>query len=130
MTHPHCPVRNNIHLIRYICHDVEAKIVVAAPLSLFLTLITVSQDWISHLAFLFIPLASTLFSVMGEPQLNVPTIDLSYNDLADAEEDSIVEQIAQACSEYGFFQIINHGIPSELKLCHSLINILVRHGRD
>jgi isopenicillin N synthase-like dioxygenase len=47
-------------------------------------------------------------------ELNVPTIDLLHNHLSDDEEDEIVEQIAKACSEYGFFQIINHGIPSEL----------------
>jgi isopenicillin N synthase-like dioxygenase len=51
---------------------------------------------------------------MGELALNVPTIDLANNDLANDDEEEIVEQIAKACSEYGFFQVVNHGIPSKL----------------
>jgi isopenicillin N synthase-like dioxygenase len=51
---------------------------------------------------------------MSEPALNVPTIDLFNKDLTHDEVRAVVEQIAKACSEYGFFQIINHGIPSTL----------------
>jgi isopenicillin N synthase-like dioxygenase len=41
---------------------------------------------------------------------NVPVIDLS----SDIPEGEIVEHIANACSEFGFFQVTSHGIPSEL----------------
>ena len=37
---------------------------------------------------------------------SVPTIDLRDRDA--------VSQIADACSEWGFFQVVNHGIPDEL----------------
>lgn len=40
----------------------------------------------------------------------VPTIDLS----AKTEEQVTVDLIAKACSEFGFFQVVGHGIPSEL----------------
>nr|GMC67008.1 protein DOWNY MILDEW RESISTANCE 6 [Ipomoea batatas] len=39
---------------------------------------------------------------------NVPVIDLGCG-----ERELIVKQIAQACSEYGFFQVINHGVPKK-----------------
>jgi isopenicillin N synthase-like dioxygenase len=47
---------------------------------------------------------------MGESDdLCVPTIDLSSED-----ELEIVELIANACSEYGFFQVVGHGISPDL----------------
>ena len=42
-------------------------------------------------------------------ELCVPTIDLSS-----ADEREIVELIANACSEYGFFQVIGHGVSPDL----------------
>ncbi|GLT57814.1 hypothetical protein SLA2020_307610 [Shorea laevis] len=38
----------------------------------------------------------------------IPTIDLS------APRATVVEQVAQASRQFGFFQIVNHGIPVEL----------------
>jgi isopenicillin N synthase-like dioxygenase len=43
-------------------------------------------------------------------ELNIPVIDLAF----DIPESDLVEQIANACSEFGFFQITNHGISQEL----------------
>lgn len=40
---------------------------------------------------------------------NVPVIDLSLED-----KDLLVQQIAQACADPGFFQVLNHGIPASL----------------
>ena len=40
---------------------------------------------------------------------NVPTIDLSTT-----SDDEVMEKVSFACSEFGFFQIINHAISSEL----------------
>ncbi len=48
----------------------------------------------------------------GEPDttaMNVTTIDLSTT-----SDEEIIEKVSQACSEFGFFQIIHHGISSEL----------------
>ena len=39
-----------------------------------------------------------------------PVIDLSEN----ASEEDLVDRIAQACSEYGFFQVTSHGIDEDL----------------
>ncbi|KAJ0037666.1 hypothetical protein Pint_22874 [Pistacia integerrima] len=48
---------------------------------------------------------------------SIPIIDL--NDQIHARENGdfpslLVEKISRACQEYGFFQIINHGVPQEL----------------
>jgi isopenicillin N synthase-like dioxygenase len=32
----------------------------------------------------------------------------------EAAQRQVIEQIRQACLEHGFFQLINHGVPSEL----------------
>ncbi|KAL2547121.1 2-oxoglutarate (2OG) and Fe(II)-dependent oxygenase superfamily protein [Forsythia ovata] len=48
------------------------------------------------------------------PLLSIPVINM---------KDSIpvlVKKISQACEEYGFFQIINHGVPSEL--CQKMVD--------
>jgi isopenicillin N synthase-like dioxygenase len=50
----------------------------------------------------------------------VPVIDLSsYNNNGGGDDDEerlllLVQAIAQACSTYGFFQVIGHGIPTDL----------------
>jgi isopenicillin N synthase-like dioxygenase len=48
----------------------------------------------------------------------VPVIDLSsYNNNGDDDDEErllLVQAIAQACSTYGFFQVIGHGIPTDL----------------
>ncbi|KAL4637923.1 hypothetical protein ACB092_03G113300 [Castanea dentata] len=44
------------------------------------------------------------------PDLVIPTIDLSGVD-SHHNRSLIVDQIRQACSSFGFFQIVNHGVP-------------------
>ncbi|KAL0411841.1 UNVERIFIED_CONTAM: protein DOWNY MILDEW RESISTANCE 6 [Sesamum latifolium] len=39
---------------------------------------------------------------------NIPVIDLACRDMS-----LIVKQIGNACREYGFFQVINHGVSKE-----------------
>ncbi|KDP31239.1 hypothetical protein JCGZ_11615 [Jatropha curcas] len=47
---------------------------------------------------------------------SIPTIDLSPFFREGDEEDKkiAIDSITKACSDYGFFQIVNHGIPSAL----------------
>nr|XP_019703239.1 flavanone 3-dioxygenase 2 [Elaeis guineensis] len=42
-----------------------------------------------------------------ESDANIPVIDLSADDLS-----QIISQIRDACQYYGFFQIVNHGMPT------------------
>ncbi|XP_019705284.1 flavanone 3-dioxygenase 2-like [Elaeis guineensis] len=44
-----------------------------------------------------------------ESDANIPVIDLSTDDLS-----QIMSQIRDACQYYGFFQIVNHGMPTGL----------------
>ncbi|KAM3380701.1 hypothetical protein P3S68_006274 [Capsicum galapagoense] len=49
--------------------------------------------------------------------LDIPTIDFSL--FFSSEENvegkkKVMEQMGEACSNYGFFQIANHGIPLDL----------------
>ena len=43
------------------------------------------------------------------PLASIPIIDLN-----DHVTSSLLQKISQACEEYGFFQVINHGVPKEL----------------
>ena len=67
----------------------------------------------------------------------IPVIDLSTSD-----EEQLTQDIADACSTYGFFQVQNHGISPDLierfreqcrvyfDLPHDLKNSWKRHGRN
>ncbi|GMY26314.1 protein DMR6-LIKE OXYGENASE 1-like [Fagus crenata] len=57
------------------------------------------------------PILSEVF-----PLASIPIIDLNDQDIDDDGQgsSSLVSKISQACEEYGFFQIINHGVPKEL----------------
>ncbi|CAK9138084.1 unnamed protein product [Ilex paraguariensis] len=46
----------------------------------------------------------------------IPTVDLSpfFNELNEDGKKKAKEVISQACSNYGFFQIVNHGVPLAL----------------
>ncbi|XP_065630134.1 protein DMR6-LIKE OXYGENASE 1-like isoform X1 [Quercus suber] len=50
------------------------------------------------------PILSEVFS-----SASIPTVDLNNHDI-----DDLASKISQACEKYGFFQIINHGVPKEL----------------
>ncbi|GAB4827745.1 hypothetical protein Ancab_034631 [Ancistrocladus abbreviatus] len=47
---------------------------------------------------------------------SIPIIDMSSNNVV------LVQEIARACEEYGFFQIINHGVP--IDLCNNVLNAI------
>ncbi|PON87690.1 Oxoglutarate/iron-dependent dioxygenase [Trema orientale] len=45
---------------------------------------------------------------------SIPIIDLDIEHNTQEGPSLLLEKISQACEEYGFFQIINHGVPQEL----------------
>ncbi|XP_022717938.1 gibberellin 2-beta-dioxygenase 8-like [Durio zibethinus] len=47
-------------------------------------------------------------------ELELPLIDLSHLNLGPFERQKCIQQMVQAASEWGFFSIVNHGIPQEL----------------
>ncbi|GMP79322.1 hypothetical protein CsSME_00034914 [Camellia sinensis var. sinensis] len=52
--------------------------------------------------------------------LEVPVIDLNN----DSDDQNIVQLVAEACRDWGIFQVVNHGIPDEV------IGNLQRVGKD
>lgn len=44
--------------------------------------------------------------------LNLPIIDLA--ELQGSNRPQVLESLANACQQYGFFQLVNHGIPSDV----------------
>ena len=64
---------------------------------------------------------SNLLNVL--PSASIPIIDLNDNNIDDGQGPSpLVSKISQACEEYGFFQIINHGVPREL--CQKVLAVV------
>ena len=53
------------------------------------------------------------------PLASIPIIDLN-----DQEPSSLVHKISQACEQYGFFQIINHGVPEDL--CEKVMTVVTQ----
>lgn len=56
---------------------------------------------------------------------SIPIIDLNedlYSQNGDHGMSWIVHQVSKACEEYGFFQIINHGVPEEL--CQKMLTAI------
>ncbi|XP_039040973.1 gibberellin 2-beta-dioxygenase 8-like [Hibiscus syriacus] len=47
-------------------------------------------------------------------ELELPLIDLGHLNLGPLERQECIEKMARAATEWGFFQIVNHGIPEEL----------------
>lgn len=49
----------------------------------------------------------------------IPIIDFSAYidddiDLVHEKKSLVINEVSQACSEYGFFQVMNHGVPQDL----------------
>ncbi|CAN8270274.1 unnamed protein product, partial [Cochlearia groenlandica] len=45
----------------------------------------------------------------------IPTIDLSSLFTPNSDTTSITTEIGEACQKWGFFQVVNHGVPSDLR---------------
>ena len=64
------------------------------------------------------PILSNVF-----PSDSIPIIDLNDHEIDEGQGSSpLVSKISQACEEYGFFQIINHGVPKEL--CQKVLAVV------
>ncbi|KAG8385700.1 hypothetical protein BUALT_Bualt03G0072400 [Buddleja alternifolia] len=55
-----------------------------------------------------------LLDVSVVEEIELPLIDLNKLDLGDYEKQACKNQIARASQEWGFFQVINHGVSSEV----------------
>ncbi|KAJ1408351.1 Oxoglutarate/iron-dependent dioxygenase [Sesbania bispinosa] len=49
---------------------------------------------------------------LQSPTASIPIIDLQG--LLGSNRSHVIQKIAQACQNYGFFQIVNHGVPEEV----------------
>ena len=47
----------------------------------------------------------------NEPNFNIPIIDVEGWDGDENRRHNIIEKIGGACKKWGFFQVVNHGIP-------------------
>ncbi|AES96068.1 putative oxidoreductase [Medicago truncatula] len=45
---------------------------------------------------------------------SIPIIDLSYCDGNNPSSLEVIHKISKACEEFGFFQIVNHGVPDQV----------------
>lgn len=62
-------------------------------------------------------------TAVSDHQLNIPIIDMANISEGNSREPEI-KKLAQACEEWGFFQIVNHGI------ANSLIDAVKRAGKE
>ncbi|PWA89464.1 oxoglutarate/iron-dependent dioxygenase [Artemisia annua] len=51
----------------------------------------------------------------SDPQESIPTIDFSLLNSTDVDlRSKEIQELDKACKEWGFFQVINHGVPEAL----------------
>ncbi|CAK7357383.1 unnamed protein product [Dovyalis caffra] len=56
------------------------------------------------------------FQLNGKPEcsnwkFSIPVIDLDSVDRSARQRTEVIEQVREACAKWGFFQVVNHGIP-------------------
>ncbi|KAJ4764906.1 flavonol synthase 3 [Rhynchospora pubera] len=50
----------------------------------------------------------------GKTTFHGPVPELPVIDLANPDQDQVIREIVEASSEWGIFQVVNHGIPEEV----------------
>lgn len=53
---------------------------------------------------------------------SIPIIDLSYIDENPCSSLEVAHKISKACEEFGFFQIVNHGVPEQI--CNKMMKAI------
>ncbi|XP_039163071.1 1-aminocyclopropane-1-carboxylate oxidase homolog 8-like [Eucalyptus grandis] len=69
-------------------------------------------------------LLSSLKHVVGLKTDSIPIIDLSGSNFD--RRPSIIEEVARAAHEFGFFQIVNHGVPTKV-LSQTIVAVKAFH---
>ncbi|KAL9411080.1 hypothetical protein AB3S75_044792 [Citrus x aurantiifolia] len=52
--------------------------------------------------------------ICRDPKISIPIIDLQRIHKDSSLRSQVIDQIRSACEEWGFFQVINHGIPTSI----------------
>ena len=52
--------------------------------------------------------------ICRDPKISIPIIDLQRILKDSSLRSQVIDQIRSACEEWGFFQVINHGIPTSI----------------
>ncbi|CDO97408.1 unnamed protein product [Coffea canephora] len=61
-------------------------------------------------------------SIVAGPEVSLPVIDFSLLSSTNPDERAkVIEDLGKACEEWGFFMVVNHGIPENL--INSLFNV-------
>ncbi|KAK8553878.1 hypothetical protein V6N12_030859 [Hibiscus sabdariffa] len=60
--------------------------------------------------------------IMAESSLKVPIID--FAELQGPNRSQVLNSLSSACEEYGFFQVVNHGVPIEV--IRSMVDVSAR----
>ena len=55
-----------------------------------------------------------MFNIRSAPVVDFPVVDLSQTGTSEANRAQAAAWIAETCTKWGFFQVINHGVPSHL----------------
>ncbi|XP_068639139.1 2-oxoglutarate-dependent dioxygenase 19-like [Aristolochia californica] len=81
-------------------------------------------------------LPATEDPLVRAPSVSIPTIDFSlFSSGNPAQRSQVVRDLGDACREWGFFMVINHGVPEELReammeVCTAFFNMPEEEKRE